>query len=143
MNKEQAIAILGSKQLITSAGRYTVKTSFCGDHSGDHGTIAIANFGAMTSYQQEKAIELLKAGEYAKACNQGLSNSVRANDFRPGNGERVNIDVEEVTLKSGEKALLVVGCTPLAISKASKADFSAFADEDASVEASSDATEIS
>ena len=142
MNKEQAVAIFNSRQMITKAGRYTVKVSNCGDFNKTltNGTniVAIANFSAMTAYQLGLAKAQLAEGDIAGALNNNLSLSIRDTDFRPNKGERVNIDVDYVTTKDGAEALLVVAMSPLHVEKAGKVDFSSFLD-DAEVEVTTEA----
>lgn len=147
MQKEQAIQILQSRAFISAPGRYVAKVSNCGDFHRElpngQSTVAIANFSAMTPYQMGEAKKKLAEGDIAGALNHNLSLSIRATDYRPAKGERVNIDVDYVTTKDGEQALLVVGLTPIAAKSAGKCDFSEFlegVEEEASTEA--DQTQI-
>lgn len=106
-----AIKFLSRRPIITTAGKYTVRVNSCQDFSkvSENGTVtvAIANFNVMNSYQATQAKALLIAGDTNAALNQNLSLGIRASDFRPVKGETVNIMVEEIVTKSGEKALLV------------------------------------
>lgn len=148
MEKKQAIQILQSRALISSPGRYVVKVSNCGDFHKElpngQSTIAIANFGAMTPYQMGEAKKKLAEGDIAGALNHNLSLSIRDKDYRPAKGERVNIDVDFVTTKDGEQALLVVGLTPITAKSTGKCDFSDFLEEVVEeTPAVADATQIS
>lgn len=130
--------IIGSRTLITAPGRYTVKVSNCGDFvKSVNGTniVAIANFSAMTPYQVEQAKAKYFGGDPAAALNQNLSFTIRDTDYRPAKGERIDIDVDYVTTKSGEKALLVVGLVPIQAKSAGKVNFSAFLTEEEIAEA--------
>lgn len=134
MNKQDALSILGSRSPITAPGKYTVKVTNCGDFvkalAKGGSVIAIANFNAMTPYQMEQAKADLTAGKFDEALNHNLSLSIRDNDYRPAKGERVHIDVDYVTTKSGEQALMVVGLTPIqATNISAKCDFSSFLEE--------------
>lgn len=148
MEKKQAIQILQSRAFISAPGRYVVKVSNCGDFHKElpngQSTVAIANFGAMTPYQMGEAKAKLTAGDIAGALNHNLSLSIRATDYRPAKGERVNIDVDFVTTKDGEQALLVVGLTPISAKSSGKCDFSDFLEEvEEGAVATADTTQIS
>ena len=148
MDKKNAIAILNSRASIVKPGKYRVKVSNCGDYhkelANGQQVVAIANFAAMTPYQKGKAIDAIKADDLNGALNNNLSLSIRDSDYRPAKGERVDIDVDYVTTKDGEQALLVVGLTPVQAESTSKCDFSALLEEGEEAEATADAdpTEI-
>ena len=55
---------------------------------------------------------MFKAGEFQKACNKGLSISLKETDYIPGKRETVDVEVGLVTLKSGETALLAKSLIP-------------------------------
>jgi hypothetical protein len=142
MDKSQALNILSKRDLITGEGKYRVKVTNCGDFSKELGNgqrvVAIANFSAHTPYQVEQAKGDLGEDKIADALNHNLNLSIREQDFRPAKGEIVDIIVEYVPTKSGEQALLVTSCSPIASSKATaKADFSEFAEEGAEASATS------
>jgi len=149
LTKKDAAGILSSRTPISTPGKYSVKVTNCGDYNKDLGNgqhqVAIANFNAMTPYQQAEARKLMIAGDLRGATNQGLSISIRSNDYRPSQGEIVDIEVGFVKTKSGEQALLVTSLTPRkAESISAKCDFSEFLDEvEESVEATADESELS
>ena len=111
LSQESAEKILSSKRVITSPGKYTVKVTSVTEFIKDQ-TVAIVNFDVMNAFQQGQAEELYAAGDFQGACNQGLSMSLRALDYTPSPTERVDIEVEEITLKSGEKALMAQAIIP-------------------------------
>ena len=134
LTKNDALNILGSRSPITEPGKYVATVTNCGDFhrelANGGSVIAIANFNAMTSYHMSEAKKALTAGDFNKALNFGLSLSIRDTDYRPAKKERVHIDVEYVTTKAGEQALMVVGLTPIAAKSISnKCDFSEFLTE--------------
>jgi len=125
MTHSDAVGILKSKAVISLAGKYTVKVTNVNPYAkGD--TIAIANFNIMNAYQMEEAKGLLREGKFQEATNHGLSLSLRAKDYIPAKGETVDIEVSEVTLKSGEKALLAQSCIQRQAVTASRGDWSEF-----------------
>ena len=132
MNLQDAINILSSRTKIGKAGKYRVKVSFCGDFHKQlerGAVVAIANFSAYTPYHKEKAIELVKAGDFQGALNQNLSLSIRDTDYRPAKGEIVDIMVTEKENKDGVLALFVDSLTPIEASTGTKEDFSALLEE--------------
>jgi hypothetical protein len=134
ISKQDAVKILGSRLVLAEPGKFRVKVTTCGDFHNitEGGTVqvAIANFGAMTPYQIEQAKADIMAGKTNEALNHGLSLSIRDKDYRPAKGEEVDITLGWVETKSGEKALLVTGLTPVATKFiTTKVDFSSFLDE--------------
>jgi hypothetical protein len=77
-------------------------------------------------YQATEAKKAIQAGNYDDAVNKSnLNIGIRSTDFRPAKGELVNIIVEEITTKKGEKALLVTSVSEIQAKTAStKMDFS-------------------
>ena len=133
LTKESALAIIQSRTLITGPGKYSVKvTSVTPYVKGD--TVAIINVSAMNSFQANAAAEQFKAGDYDGAANNNLSSSARANDYIPSKGEFVNIQVEEVDTKSGDKALLIVSMTEQKAASAGKVNFLSLIGEEAPAE---------
>lgn len=135
MEIKDAVKILSSRNAIAAPGKYRVRVSNCSPFSkvleGGQTIVAIANFNGMSPYHVEQAKELLNEGDITKALNQNFSLSIRANDYKPTKGEVVDIIVDLVDTKSGDKALLVTGLSPVAaITTMAKADFSAFAGAD-------------
>lgn len=138
LSKSDAINILGSRSPISAPGKYVALVTNCGDFNralaNGGSVVAIANFNVMTPYQMNEAKKALSSGDINGALNQGLSLSIRDTDYRPAKKERVHIDVDYVTTKSGEQALMVVGLTPIqATSVTTKCDFSSFLEEGAEV----------
>ena len=125
MTHSDAVGILKSKSVITLAGKYTVKVTNVNPYAKGE-TVAIANFNIMNAYQMEDAKGLLREGKLQEATNNGLSLSLRAKDYIPAKGETVDIEVSEVTLKSGEKALLAQSCIQRQATTATKGDWSEF-----------------
>jgi len=125
MTHSDAVGILKSKSVISQAGKYTVKCTNVNAYVNGQ-TIAIANFNAMNAYQFGEAKDLLREGKLDDATNQGLSLSIRGNDYMPAKGEIVDIEVSEVTLKSGETALLATSLVARQAKTAVKADWSEF-----------------
>ena len=83
----------------------------------------------MYSLSSKKKGDFLRAPTTASITLK-LSLSIRDTDYRPAKKERVHIDVDYVTTKSGEQALMVVGLTPIqATSVSTKCDFSSFLEE--------------
>lgn len=127
LSHADAVTILKSKAVISQAGKYTVKCTNVNPYINGQ-TIAIANFNIMNSFQMEEAKKALRDGDVDGATNQGLSLSLRATDYMPQKGETVDIEVAEVTLKSGETALLAQSVIPRVAETASKGDWSEFED---------------
>tara|TARA_R110000764_G_scaffold46088_1_gene103471 strand:+ start:224 stop:646 length:423 start_codon:yes stop_codon:yes gene_type:complete len=111
MDKETAMKILGAKFLVPSAGKYTAEVNSISRYE-DGQTAFIANVNLINSYQKAEATALFKAGEFQKACNKGLSISLKETDYIPGKRETVDVEVGLVTLKSGETALLAKSLIP-------------------------------
>ena len=133
LSKESALAIIQSRTLITGAGKYSVKvTSVTPYAKGD--TVAIINVAAMNAFQANAAAEQFKAGDYDGAAHNNLSSSARANDYIPSKGEFVNIQVEEIETKSGDKALLIVSMTEQKAASAGKVNFLSLIGEEAPAE---------
>jgi len=130
VNKLDAIKWLSNRPVISAPGKYTAKVTSCQDFNkvSENGTVtvAIANFNVMNMYQATEAKKAIQAGNYDDAVNKAnLSLGIRSTDFRPAKGELVNIIVEEITTKSGEKALLVTSVSEIQAKTAStKMDFS-------------------
>lgn len=134
MEKHEALSILKSRKAITEPGKYRVKCTNVNPFSKQLGNgqqvVAIANFNAMNPYQLEKAKEDLTAGNFNDACNHNLSLSIRSKDYQPQKGEVVDVIIEEIETTSGEKALLITGCTGVkATTSLASVDFSDFEDE--------------
>lgn len=120
-----AVTILKSKGVATTAKKYTVKVTNVNPYVNGQ-TIAIANFNLMNAFQMEEAKGLLREGKIDEATNQGLSLSIRGNDYMPSKGEIVDIEVSEVTLKSGETALLATSLVARKAVSATRGDWSEF-----------------
>ena len=111
LTQESAEKILSTKRVITTPNKYTVQVTSVTEFKKGQ-TEAIVNFDVMNQYQYEKAEELFAEGKFQDACNQGLSMSLRALDYCPSPKETVDIEVKEITLKSGEKALMAQSIIP-------------------------------
>lgn len=135
LDKAQAIRILNSKELVSTLGvDYTVRVSNVSEvqypENPDRAPYRIVNFSAMTPYHQKKAVDLLKAGEFDEAANQGLTFNVRENvDFTPIKGQLVSIVLGTFMTKDGEEATGVRSLSPLAKAKAASVDFSSLLEE--------------
>lgn len=138
MEKQNAINILKSRNLISTPGKYTVKvtsvTNFHKELAGGARQVAIMNVNAMTSYHQEAAKTLFGQGDYQEAVNQNLSASVRNTDYLPSKGEVIEIFVEEITTNNNVKGLFITSFNPVKAVAPSKIDLSSFLGESDSEE---------
>tara|TARA_R110000796_G_scaffold2953_2_gene11313 strand:+ start:1176 stop:1604 length:429 start_codon:yes stop_codon:yes gene_type:complete len=111
LDRESAIKILKAKSVVSAPQKYTVKVNSVS--AFDNGQTAfIVNFDIMNAYQKTEAMALFAEGKFQEACNKGLSLSIRATDYLPAKGETVDIEVGNITLKSGEIALLATSLIP-------------------------------
>lgn len=135
LNKEQAIRILNSKELVSQLGvDYTVRVTHVSEvqypENAERAPYRIVNLACMTPYHQKKAVSLLKAGEFDEATNQGLTFNVREGvDFTPTKGQLVSIVLGTFVTKDGEEATGVRSLSPLAKAKASVVDFNSLLEE--------------
>jgi len=135
LEKEQAISILNSKELVSELGvDYTVRVSSVSDvqypENPNRAPYRIVNLSAITPYHRMKAVDLLKAGEFDKAANQGLTFNVREGiDFIPSKNQLVSIVLGTFVTKDGEEAIGVRSMSPLAKATAKSVDFAALLEE--------------
>lgn len=136
MDKSQALQILKSRKLIAVAGKYQLRAVSVVLHTREDGTVVnIINLNAMSPYHVEQAKAQLMEGNYQEATNFAFSTNARlGRDFTPAKGEIINVIVDNITNKDGIDALMVVGISPVAVSKAASVDFSSFDDESAEEE---------
>jgi hypothetical protein len=131
LTKENAARIMASRKIITQPGKYHVRVTNDVQYLAEQGTVhrelagglfqvSIANFAAATTYHVREFKKAMKEGDFDGAANNNLTASVRENDYIPSKNEVVEINVDFVTTKSGEQALLVTSYNPLPVSAGSK-----------------------
>lgn len=131
LSKESAGRIMASRKFITQPGKYQVRVTNDVQELAAQGTVrkelagggtqcSIANFAAYTPYMLDQFRKLSLEGDFDSAANNNLTASVRETDHMPQKGEIVNINVDYVTTKSGEQALLVTSYTPIEVSSGAK-----------------------
>jgi len=141
LSKSDAARIMASRKLISAPGKYHVKVTNNVRYLAEQGTvhkalaggvsqISIANFAACTPYHVQKFKELIQEGDYDGAANNCLTVSVRSNDYIPAKNEIVVINVDYVTTKSGEQALLVTSFSALPVSNGGKLSIDDLLSED-------------
>lgn len=133
LSREEALRIIKSKasNTIQEPGSYRLKVTndtksleaqnnpkVTYEIASGYSQLTIANFNAITPYQLQEALALVKEGRYDDAANKGLSAGITNKSHYPVKGERVMVEVDYVELKSGETALLVDEITKIAPSQA-------------------------
>lgn len=133
LTREECLRIISSKakNTIQNPGSYKLKTT-----NDTHGLeakanplvsyeikegfsqLTIANFNAITPFQLNEALALVKEGKFDEAANKGLSLGITNKSYYPTKGERVNVYVDNVELKSGESALFAVEVNEMPTEKA-------------------------
>lgn len=139
MELKDAVSILKSRKVITRAhiGSYVkgVKVTSCNPVSITNGsitTVAIANFSAHTEYGVGQAKADLGEGKIDESLNHNLSLGLRATDAPLQKGMIVDLMIEEITNKTGDKILVVNSVRiPQAVAASNGADM--FSDFDAEV----------
>jgi hypothetical protein len=126
VSKEVALRILKSRTIVGAAGKYQVKITSVQPYEDKH----IVNVNAMNLYQANEARALLGKEDYQGAINQNLSFNVLSTSERmPVRGEEIYIVTNNVTLKSGEVALLISSWSAMPVSQGSSFNFEADAKE--------------
>jgi hypothetical protein len=131
LTKDNAARIMASRKLITQPGKYHVRVTNDVQYLAEQGTVhrelagglfqvSIANFAACTPYHVREFKKAMKEGDYDGAANNNLTASVRENDYMPSKNEVVVINVDYITTKNGEQALLVTSFNPLPVSAGGK-----------------------
>jgi hypothetical protein len=146
LSPKSAVQIVKSKanNLITSTGKFelvvsTANTSYVNER-GQH----IINLKAMTTEMKAEAKDLLRAGDFQKAANVGLSYNVYTDGFVPSKGETVFAQVGYVPSRAGGEVLRITALSPMPVSQTATTSASEFEEfdnmlEDDSVEASVEA----
>lgn len=134
LSKEDALRYIASRLLIAVAGKFTVQVTSVNPFMRGDQLTQIVNFKAMTPFHVTEAKRLAKEGDYTKASNQNLSASLLPGMYIPQKGEIVDIEVANVTTKSGVSGLFVTGVVKReAVAAASLGSFS-FDDEDETID---------
>lgn len=135
LTKEQSVQILNSRELVDQLGvDYTVRVTHVSEvqypENPNRAPYRIINLAAITPYHRMKAVDLLKAGEFDEAANQGLTYNVREGiDFTPSKNQLVSIVLGTFVTKDGEEAIGVRSMSPLAKATAKSVDFAALLEE--------------
>ena len=141
LTQDAALRIMASRKLINKPGKYHVRVtndvqglaelgSVHKELAGGSFQISIANFAAYTPWHLKQFRAAIKEGKFDEAANNNLTASVRDVDFIPQKNEIVEINVDYVTTKSGEEALLVTGYNALPVSAGSKLSMEDLLSED-------------
>ena len=101
MSKERAAQILAAKkEPISGPGVYEARVMSCNPYksikAGGGVQVAIANFALTTDYYYEKAMMLMRQGNFKKAAGKGMSMSIFKGQYCPVQGELMKVTVELV-----------------------------------------------
>ena len=122
-NKENAIKILSKSKLVKEPKSLTVRVvSSVEYYNEDINQIGIINIDATTEFYLDRAVKLIKEGEYQEAINSRCSKSIFEGDFFPDSRTYATATFDYVQWEDKETgetvtALMVVGIQPLIVSE--------------------------
>ena len=116
LTRENAIKAFAKRSVITTPGRYRLSVINANYSTEVGGTanianlkqnqVGIVNFSAMTPYHMKAAKAALDAGELQQALNSCMSATVFMESSHPEKGDICDVDVDYITTKDGEQALV-------------------------------------